>query len=343
MRLALLVAVGFVAAPLCSVAAAQDTWSGTWTRNEDGVSGSIILEQSGSTVTGRYTWGDGSGRLSGTASGSTLTMGFDETNYQGSITATLHGRSFSGSYTGHNKDSGGPIDGPFNGACASGPCTANGGGSSAPDEPPDVIRILPPGGWGGAACGAGATAAQACKSTTVAPGDGVMTSSPPLGRQQTEAVTHVTGDAATIPIVESIRRDRNTMIRGCIGTFAHLIKVRGDPGDIESRLFLAACIEVAFEIEAKKLAAARPPARAAAAGCALATFDLVDQPLVRRGDRSPPLAVTCERTASGTTIRVRAVKGTLRSIVGPRLDVGVYRSQTAEAAGAVSIRFTRPS
>jgi hypothetical protein len=105
------------------------TWGGTWQRAE--VAGDLILIQVGTTVTGHYTWNDGTGTVNGSVSGpdgTTLTGSFNETNYQGSFVLTLNrdGRSFSGSYTGKNKNTNGPISGPFNGTCVEGDCRNNG-------------------------------------------------------------------------------------------------------------------------------------------------------------------------------------------------------------------------
>ncbi len=121
------IACALLALPVASEGAGSaDTWSGTWSRAEDGVNGNLILVQSGASVSGRYTWNDGSGRVSGSVSGATFTGGFNETHYQGSFQLKLSGKSFTGSYTGKNKDTGGAISGPFDGKCSFGPCSSNG-------------------------------------------------------------------------------------------------------------------------------------------------------------------------------------------------------------------------
>ena len=102
------------------------TWSGTWTRTV-GVTGNLILQQSGSNVTGHYTWSTG-GTVQGTITGPTLTATFDETNYKGTITLTLAGTHFTGSYSGIDKLNNGPVSGPLNGTCSSGACLKNGSG-----------------------------------------------------------------------------------------------------------------------------------------------------------------------------------------------------------------------
>ena len=132
------VACALLAFPLGSYgrSTAGNTWSGTWSRAEDGVAGSLILVQSGNSVSGHYTWNDGSGRVSGTVSGATFTGGFNETHYQGSFVLTLAGKTFTGSYTGKNKDTNGPISGPFDGTCIAGPCLQNGAPPPPPPPPP---------------------------------------------------------------------------------------------------------------------------------------------------------------------------------------------------------------
>lgn len=332
--LATLAVVGFA---LPAAAAAQDTWTGTWLRSEDGVSGNLILEQSGSSVTGRYTWGDGSGRISGTVSGSTLSASFTENNYRGSLTATLKGRSFTGSYSGENS-AGGPISGPFNGRCVSGACRMNGGGSE--DDSPAPIRIPPSGAWG-AACGASATMSEACKPIELTSGQGATTASPELSPKQKEAVLTVVGKV--IPIVEAARERRNERIRGCVGVFARIAKGNADDREPDGLTvpLMTLCIRAVFELEQEEIANAELRARASGSACPLASFD-VRGGKVRLGDGTPDLAITCTRTADRLQIRVRSQGAPLRSLVGPRLDVAVYRSQTESGPGTATIGFSRP-
>src|SRR5262249_33967588 len=130
------VACLLLAFPLASysrVTALGDTWSGTWSRAEDGVAGNLILTQSGdpasgiTSVSGHYTWNDGSGHVSGTVKGATFTGFFNETHYQGDFALTLSadGKKFTGSYTGLNKDTNADISGPFDGTCIAGECLRN--------------------------------------------------------------------------------------------------------------------------------------------------------------------------------------------------------------------------
>jgi hypothetical protein len=99
------------------------TWTGTWKRTA-GVTGNLILQQTGKNVTGHYTWSTG-GTIQGTTTGQTLTASFDETNYQGTLTLTLAGTHFTGTYTGTDKLNNGPISGTLNGTCTTGPCVQN--------------------------------------------------------------------------------------------------------------------------------------------------------------------------------------------------------------------------
>ena len=85
-------ACALLAFPLASPGQNRDDnipWTGTWSRSEDGVSGNLILVQSGNKVTGRYTWNDGSGHVAGVVDGETLGGTFDETHYKGGFHATL--------------------------------------------------------------------------------------------------------------------------------------------------------------------------------------------------------------------------------------------------------------
>jgi hypothetical protein len=119
-------------------AGAASTWNGTWARGAEGPAGNLILLQIGTTVTGHYTWNDGSGTVSGSVSGATFTGGFNETHYEGSFVLTLsaYGKAFSGSYSGTNRDTNGDISGPFTGTCIGGDCLHNGAAAPPPGAPP---------------------------------------------------------------------------------------------------------------------------------------------------------------------------------------------------------------
>jgi hypothetical protein len=140
-RLLVLVFVGgglVLAFPFSSLGQSSSvgTWSGTWERGE--IPGkTMTLVQNGSTVSGSYNWNDASGHIGGTASGATLSGGFNETHYEGGFTLTMVGPSeacpsgthhpcFTGSYTGKNRDTGGAISGSFTGSCVAGDCLSNG-------------------------------------------------------------------------------------------------------------------------------------------------------------------------------------------------------------------------
>jgi hypothetical protein len=171
-------ACALLAFPLASGAETRDIWSGTWSRAEDGVNGNLILVQTGASVSGHYTWNDGSGRVSGTVSGAMFTGGFNETHYQGSFVLKLSAKSFTGSYTGKNKDTGGPISGPFDGTCSSGPCSSN-GAAAQPSTGTRSQEIHVTDVSGTAYFHKGGTPADAClpldKDTILKPGDAIST------------------------------------------------------------------------------------------------------------------------------------------------------------------------
>jgi hypothetical protein len=56
-------------------------------------------------------------------------------------------------------------------------------------------------------------------------------------------------------------------------------------------------------------------------------------------DRRPPLIVRCKRGPAGVVVHVRARTGSLRSLVGPRLRVGLYRSRKAHGSAQVAVTF----
>jgi hypothetical protein len=122
--------------PLSSFALATVTytWSGSWARGAEGPKGDLILVQTGDSVTGHYTWNDATGVVNGKVSGTegtTFTGAFNETNYEGTFELRLDApyyRSFTGSYTGKNKNTDQPISGPFTGTCFEGDCLGNSSG-----------------------------------------------------------------------------------------------------------------------------------------------------------------------------------------------------------------------
>jgi hypothetical protein len=125
--------VGYLFA-LPSRAVVDQTWTGTWHRSENGVDGDLILQEEGTTVTGRYTWNSPGGTVGGTVQGSTFSGTFNEAHYRGSFELTLSGSRFTGTYSGENKDTQGEISGPFDGTCTEGPCIHNGYQAARPSD-----------------------------------------------------------------------------------------------------------------------------------------------------------------------------------------------------------------
>lgn len=96
------------------------TWSGTWRRSE--VPGTMTLAQSGSTVTGSWTWNDGTGKVTGTTKDGRFTGKFTESCCAGTFDLHLSGKRFGGSYTCTRGCNG---SGGFNGTCIAGGCLKN--------------------------------------------------------------------------------------------------------------------------------------------------------------------------------------------------------------------------
>jgi hypothetical protein len=119
-------------------------------------------------------------------------------------------------------------------------------------------------------------------------------------------------------------------------------------------LLLSACLEQAAQID--RAQQAQQSATSAATKCRRmatqigATFTRVGRNYRATIDGTPTklkqrgrLKVTCKGKGAGLTMKVRPVaKGkSLRSVVGPRLRVGVYNPLAAEGSGRLKVTFRR--
>jgi hypothetical protein len=65
--------------------------------------------------------------------------------------------------------------------------------------------------------------------------------------------------------------------------------------------------------------------------------------LTSKSDPRPPLIVSCTRSANGLILHVqtRSRRQSLRSLVGPRLLLGLYRSPSAPGSTPVQATFAQ--
>jgi hypothetical protein len=307
-----------------AAASAADTWSGTWARAE--VNGNLILTQTGSSVSGHYTWNDGSGQVSGTVSGSTFSGSFDETHYQGSFSLTLNGKSFSGSYSGTNKDTMGDVSGPFTGTCIAGDCLSNG---AAP--PPSGVPPITP-----------TSEAPALDTTTDyrAPALGAVTayptpSTPSSGAVEEGFIQFVDNNGNPVEPPEAAAVDAQAQNAGKICFIMFL--ARSDPRDFEGQDFATCASAVARVLARADQIRQQQGAQAAAGGCLVQVHG-------KRRARSP-LRVTCTATAQGLKVKIRARKGTLRKAIGKhklKLVLGRSALATGPATARTQVRWHVP-
>ncbi len=104
-----------------AASAAASTWTGTWSTSWTGGSNgtaSMVLTQTGTTVTGNYD--HKSGTIHGTVTGPTLAGTWTQSGDGGNFAFTLaaDGKTWSGTWTGHP-------GGTWKGSCASGACAGN--------------------------------------------------------------------------------------------------------------------------------------------------------------------------------------------------------------------------
>ena len=210
--------------------------------------------------------------------------------------------------------------------------------------------------------------------TTVAPGGNSTVSSPTLSPTMTSMTVDVVpaskDDAffADMQVVLSMQPSPGKRLLMCIGLYINVAHGIDESVDLQfpetvhplALLLLSACLEQAAAIDRAaqqaKGAATTVGAAARAAKCPQlatqvgATFTRVGKQykgtisgtptkLTQRGR----LKVTCTRKGKGMTLKLRPrAKGkSLRSVVGPRLQVGLYNPLDAAGSGTAKLTFRR--
>jgi hypothetical protein len=282
------------------------------------VSGNLILTQTGASVSGHYTWNDGSGTVSGSVSGSTFSGSFNENHYQGSFTLTLSGKSFTGSYSGTNKDTGADISGPFTGTCIAGDCLSNGAPSGVPPITP--TSQAPP-----------------FDRTTDyrAPGLGAVeaypTPPPPTTGFVEDGELKFVDDAGN-----PVEGPADAAVDAQAGKAGKVCEImlfaESEPlGSFTPRLRVATCVSVVSQVLAR---ADQIRKKKAASGASHSCS------VVARSKRrvKSKLKATCTATAQGLHVKIRATSGTLRKALGNRAPK-LLVARSALASGPAKARL----
>lgn len=207
--------------------------------------------------------------------------------------------------------------------------------------------------------------------TTVVPGGNASIASPTLPPTMKSATVDVVPAGPSdrdffddMQTVLSLMPSPGKRLLTCIGLYINVAHGTDEDVDLHfpeqvhplAVLLLSACLELAAQIDR----AAQPApqgASSAAARCGRtatqigatftrvgrgkykATIDGTPTKLRKRGR----LKVTCKRKGAGYTLKVRpAKKGkSLRSVVGPRLRLGIYNPLDAKGSGRVRLTFRR--
>jgi hypothetical protein len=208
--------------------------------------------------------------------------------------------------------------------------------------------------------------------TTVAPGGNATISSPTLDPAMRSAKVDVAPAQPNdeqffdnMQVVLSLQPTPGKRLLMCIGLYINVAHGIDESVELQfpeqvhplAVLLLSACIHMAAEID-RAAKQAQGGATAAAAACQRsatqigasytrvgpqykATIDGTPSRLRRRsGSR---LKVTCARSGAGMTLRVQpTARGrSLRSVVGPSLQLGVYNPLDATGSGRLKITFRR--
>ena len=205
--------------------------------------------------------------------------------------------------------------------------------------------------------------------TTVAPGGNSTIGSPTLSPSMKSATVDVVpakpGDEQffeNMQVVLSLQPTPGKRLLMCIGLYINVAHGIDESVELQfpaqvhplAVLLLSACLEQAAQID--RAAQQAQGATSAAAKCHRlatqigATFTRVGKQYKATIDGTPAklkqrgrLKVTCKRKGAGLSLKVRPTrKGrSLRSIVGPRLQVGVYNPLEATGSGTLKVTFRR--
>ncbi|HEU4701641.1 MAG TPA: hypothetical protein VFS37_04095 [Conexibacter sp.] len=206
--------------------------------------------------------------------------------------------------------------------------------------------------------------------TTVAPGGNATVSSPTLPPDMRSATVDVAPATPQDPFFDDMQVVLSTLptpgkrLLACIGLYVNVAHGIDESVELQfpekvhplAVLLLSACLELAAQIDrARQAGTAR--ASTAVAACARAgtqigarftrvgrgrwkaTIDGTTGPLRARGR----LKVGCTRRGAGMRLKLRpAASGrSLRSVVGPRLQIGVYNPLDAGGSGRLRLTFRR--
>jgi hypothetical protein len=206
--------------------------------------------------------------------------------------------------------------------------------------------------------------------TTVAPGGNASIASPTLSPTMKSATVDVApaepGDERffeNMQVVLSLQPTPGKRLLMCIGLYINVAHGIDESVDLQfpervhplAVLMLSACLELAAQVD-RAAQQTQQSATSAAARCRRmatqigatftrvgrryrATIDGTPAKLRRRGR----LKVTCKGKGAGLTMKVRpTAKGkSLRSVVGPRLRMGVYNPLDATGSGRLKVTFRR--
>ena len=182
---------------------------------------------------------------------------------------------------------------------------------------------------------------QSTAEATLAPGATIETQSPPLAPSQERATV-------TVPLKEAdalalIAKNGPQKPGDCIYVGLASANVAAIYG---LRFIIPFAFQEAF-LECMSLlkSPAGASAAKAAASCDVAAAHVTQgtsrgrRYLEATHDRMPALIVSCARGRAGLAVHVRTRHGSLRSIVGSRLQVGLYRSRKAHVSTRIRVHF----
>ena len=207
--------------------------------------------------------------------------------------------------------------------------------------------------------------------TTVAPGGNASIASPTLSPAMKSATVDVVpADAGqdeffeNMQVVLSLQPSPGKRLLMCVGLYINVAHGIDESVELQfpeqvhplAVLMLSACLELAAQVDRGAQQSARPDATSSAAKCRRlatqigATYTRVGRRYKATIEGTPTklrkrgrLKVSCKRKGAGFRMRMRPVaRGkSLRSVVGPRLRMGIYNPLDATGSGRVKVTFRR--